>query len=206
MTKRKEVKYKVCTQNQESIWAKPLEHKLRSFKNKKKTRNTQQSEYAIKLRAKQKLKHYYGELTEKQFYNTYKRALNSKGKTGDNLLNLLEKRLDNVVYRMNLTNSIFHSRQLVNHNFIMVNGRVINIPSYEVQVGDLIQIKPNKIDYINTLITNNVLNNTINVNHPNYLEVDYKVMSGIFLYEPSLKEIPYVSDMSPKHVIEFYSR
>ena len=206
MTKRSSVKYKICKQIQESIWSKPIQHKLRLFKSTKPVKHTQKSEYAVKLQAKQKLKHYYGDITEKQFYNIYKKALIAKGKTGDNLLNLLEKRLDNVVYRMNFVNSIFHSRQLVNHNFILVNGKIVNIPSYQIKVGDLIQIKPVKIDYMNNLILNNINKKTITVNYPNYLEVDYKIMAGIFLYEPSIHEIPYISDMSPKHVIEFYSR
>lgn len=205
MTKRQNSKYKICKQVRENIWNKPLSNKVKLFKGSKVKKLGNQSEYGFKLQHKQKLKKHYGNLTEKQFYNMYLKSLQQKGKTGDNLLINLERRLDNIIFRMNFTNSIFHSRQLINHNFILVNGKSVNIPSYQIKKGDLVQVKPNKIDFLTKSIIFNLEKKLINRQVPKYLEVNYKVLAGIVVDLPKINEIWYPIEINPNYVIEYYS-
>ena len=208
MTKRANSKYKICRQTGENLWGRPIENKIKKFntpENNKKKKRVTLSEYAIRLQAKQKLKKYYGNITEKQFYNLYKKASNHKGKVGESLITLLERRLDSVIYRMNFVPTFHAARQLINHGHILVNGRKVNIPSYLLREGDIIEVTKKFHPTIRKNILNCLESKHIIIDSPSYLEVNYKIMSGIFLYTPSIKEIPYVVEMNPTKVIEFYS-
>lgn len=160
------------------------------------------SDYGLQLRAKQKLKGYYGEITEKQFRRTYKEAVRRKGDTGENLVELLERRLDAVVYRMKLAPTIFAARQIVNHGHIRVNGQRVNIASYQVKDGDEIEIREKSRDMALVLEAIQSAEREI----PDYLSVENKGMKGTYVRGPKLADVPYPVQMEPNLVIEFYSR
>ena len=159
------------------------------------------SEYGVQLKEKQKVKFIYGVL-EKQFRNYYKVADNMHGITGENLLMLLELRLDNVVYRLGLGRTRKEARQIVRHNLIRVNGKKVNIPSYMVKVGDVIEVREKSKQ--NPLIAASLESTTRDF--PGYLEVDSKKMTAKFTFVPKFADIPYACEMEPNLVIEYYSR
>ena len=160
------------------------------------------SDYGIQLMAKQKLKCHYGYITEKQFRNTFSKASKIKGNTSENLIELLERRLDATVYRMKFVPTIFSARQLVNHGHVKVNGKRVNISSYSVSDGDEISIR-DKSKEIN-IIVESVSSQEREI--PEYLEVDVKELKGRFLRAPLIHDVPYPVTMEPNLVIEYYSR
>jgi small subunit ribosomal protein S4 len=164
------------------------------------TRRTRHSDYALQLRAKQRLRRIYGVL-EKQFRNYYKKAAQMKGSTGENLLNLLESRLDNVVYRMGFASTRAEARQLVSHKAIVVNGRVINIPSYQVVAGDEIKIR-DKAKKQQRIV--DAINVTEQYGFPAWLEMNAKDLTGIFKSLP--ERIDLGSDINEQLVVELYSK
>ena len=161
-----------------------------------------QSDFGNQLFAKQKLKFYYGDLTEKQFRKIYQKASNIKGDTSQILIELLERRLDAIVYRMKFVPTIFSARQIINHGHIKVNGKKVNIPSYSVKDGDEISLK-NESKEMN-LIIESIVSQEREI--PEYLEVDTKEIKGRFLRAPLIHDVPYPVTMEPNLVIEFYSR
>ena len=160
------------------------------------------SDYGIQLFAKQKLRFYYGDLTEKQFRKIYEKASRIKGDTSEILIELLERRLDAIVYRMKFVPTIFAARQLVNHGHVKVNNKRVNIPSYTVKDGDEISIKEQS-KQIN-LIQEAIVSQEREI--PEYLEVDTKDLKGRFLRAPLMHDVPYPVTMEPNLVIEYYSR
>ena len=160
------------------------------------------SDYGIQLRAKQKLKGYYGEITEKQFRRTYKEAVRRKGDTGENLVQLLERRLDAVVYRMKLVPTIFAARQLVNHGHMKVNGKRVNIPSYRVQDGDVIELREQSREM--GLVMEALKSSEREI--PEYITSEDKGHKATYVRGPKLADVPYPVQMEPNLVIEFYSR
>lgn len=160
------------------------------------------SDFGQQLRSKQKLKGYYGEITEKQFRRAYAEAVRRRGDTGENLIELLERRLDAVVYRMKLAPTIFAARQIVNHGHVRVNGQRVNIPSYQVKDNDEISIRDRSREMV--LILESLQSSEREV--PEYMLVDDKSMTGRFLRGPSLSDVPYPVQMEPNLVVEFYSR
>ena len=160
------------------------------------------SEYGIQLFAKQKLRFYYGDITEKQFRKIYDKASRIKGDTSEILIELLERRLDAIVYRMKFVPTIFAARQLVNHGHVKVNNKRVNIPSYTVKDGDEISIKEQS-KQIN-LIQEAIVSQEREI--PEYLEVDTKDLKGRFLRAPLMHDVPYPVTMEPNLVIEYYSR
>ena len=160
------------------------------------------SDYGIQLFAKQKLRFYYGDLTEKQFRKIYEKASRIKGDTSEILIELLERRLDAIVYRMKFVPTIFAARQLVNHGHVKVNDKRVNIPSYTVKDGDEISIKEQS-KQIN-LIQEAIVSQEREI--PEYLEVDTKDLKGRFLRAPLMHDVPYPVTMEPNLVIEYYSR
>lgn len=160
------------------------------------------SDFGTQLQAKQKLKGYYGNIGEKQFRKYYKEALRLKGDTSQNLVGLLEQRLDAVVYRMKLAPTVFSARQLVSHGHVLVNGKRINIGSYMVQVGDEISIREKSRNHQNVVEALASAERDI----PEYVQVDEAKASGKFLRVPVLEDIPYPVQMEPNLVVEFYSR
>ncbi len=160
------------------------------------------SDYCIQLHAKQKLKGYYGKITEKQFRNTFKEAVRRNGDTSENLIGLLESRLDAIVYRMKLSLTIFGARQLVNHGHIKVNGKKVDIPSYRVKPGDVIELNANMKDNVNVL--SGLASSERDV--PDYFELENNGLKAKYLRVPKLSDVPYPVTMEPNLVIEFYSR
>ena len=160
------------------------------------------STYAQQLIAKQKIKKQYGKITETQFKLNYKEALRAKGDTVENMIGLLESRLDAAVYRLKLAPTIHAARQLISHKHIKVNGRKVNIPSYKLSVGDEIEIDQKMQGNENTQAALAAMDRDV----PDYFEVDAKGFKGKYTRIPKLEDVPYPETMEPNLVIEFYSR
>ena len=154
------------------------------------------------MNAKQKLKGYYGNITEKQFRRYYKEAVRRKGDTSENLIGELERRLDAVVYRMKFVPTVFASRQFINHGHIRINGKRVNIPSYKIKDGDVIEVREKSRQLPMVLLAVESPERDI----PDYMEVNHNKMTGTFLRTPKLGDVPYPIQMEPNLVIEFYSR
>ena len=205
MSKRVSAKYKIDRRMGENIWGRP-----KSPLNKRdygpgehgQRRRGKLSDYGIHLQAKQKLKGYYGNITEKQFRNIYAEASRRSGDTSENLIGLLERRLDAVVYRMKFVITVFAARQFVNHGHIMVNGKRVNIPSYRVNEGDVIEIRERSRQLAVVLEAAETAERDV----PDYMEVDHTKMRGTFVRTPLLSDVPYPVHMEPNLVIEYYSR
>jgi small subunit ribosomal protein S4 len=163
---------------------------------------TKPSGYCIQLHAKQKLKGYYGKITEKQFRRIYQEAVRLKGDTSENLISLLERRLDAAVYRMKFAATIFAARQLINHGHISVNGKRVDRPSYLLNDGDTIAVLGRMKSNLNIQISMELPEREI----PDYFTVNVKALSGQLLRTPQLADVPYPVTMEPNLVIEFYSR
>ena len=164
------------------------------------SRGRRQSDYALQLREKQKLRYMYGVL-EKQFRNYYKEAAKRKGATGENLLQLLERRLDNVVYRMGFGCTRSEARQLVSHKAIVVNGQVVNIPSYQVSPQDIVAIREKAKKQVRI---QDSLAIAEQLGLPDWLEVDSKKMEGLFKTAPERADLP--ADINESLVVELYSK
>src|SRR5690606_27130328 len=169
--------------------------------------------YKRQLIAKQRLRKYYGNLKESQFYSLYKKASFYKGAPSSNLFILLERRLDVILFRGGFVPSIYSSRQLISHGHILVNNKKVTIPSYMVQNNDIITVAPNSINIVKTILSNK-LNPPIKMKKfikryvvvPSYLEVNYNIFSIILVKTPSTKKIPYPIKFSKKLIDKFYSR
>ncbi len=159
-------------------------------------------DYGTQLREKQKLRGYYGNITERQFRKIYHEAARRKGDTGENLIGILESRLDTVVYRMGLVSTPFAARQFVSHGHVRVNGKKVNIPSYQVSEGDTVEVKEKSKQM--TVVLEMIQNPERSV--PDYIEFDNAEMKAKYIRTPKLAEVPYPVVMQPNFVIEFYSR
>ncbi|MBO7556486.1 MAG: 30S ribosomal protein S4 [Alphaproteobacteria bacterium] len=160
------------------------------------------TDYGEQLIAKQRLKTYYGNVSEKQFFKYYAEAIRRRGDAAENLVGILESRLDNLVYKAKFVPTIFASRQFVNHGHVLVNGKRVNIPSYMVKVGDVISVKE-KAKQMNMVVS--AMESDLH-EVPAYLEVDTKKMEAKYTFVPKFEDIPYAAVMEPNLVIEFYSR
>lgn len=154
--------------------------------------------YALRLREKQKLKRIYG-LTERQFKRMFELAKKTKGITGTNLLILLERRLDNVIYRLGFATSRSEARQLVSHNHVLVNGRKVNIPSFLVKMGDVVEIRDKDLSSVK-----NALETIVKRGIPSWLELEEKEMKGKVKFLPSREDIRL--PVNEQLVVEYYSR
>lgn len=165
-------------------------------------RRKKMTDYGIQLREKQKLKAYYGGITERQLSNIFKEAVRRKGDSSENLIGLLESRLDAIVYRLNLAGTIFAARQLVNHKHITVNGKVVTIASYRVQPGDVVELreKARAIPQVMEVVTK------MERQVPEYLTFEPAAFKGTFVRLPVLDDVPYPVQMNPNLVVEFYNR
>ncbi|GAN76852.1 30S ribosomal protein S4 [Acidisphaera rubrifaciens] len=205
MTKRVESKYKINRRLGVNLWGRP-----KSPINKREygpgqhgqRRKNKPSDFGVQLMAKQKLKGYYGNISEKQFRKYYEEAVRRKGDTSENLIELLERRLDAAVYRLKFAITPFAARQLVNHGHILVNGRKVNIPSYLLRDGDAIEVKDKSKQL--AVVLDAAQSGERDV--PEYLEVDHRAMKGRFTRAPKLSDVPYPVQMEPNLVVEFYSR
>ncbi len=200
--KRLQAKHKIDRRLGENLWGRP-----KSPVNKRQTgpgmhgaRRGKPTDYGIQLRAKQKLKSYYGNIGERQFRKYYQEASRLRGDTGQNLIGLLERRLDAVVYRAKFVATVFAARQFINHGHITVNGKRVNIPSYLVKEGDVVEIKEKSRQLAIVITAQQLAEREV----PEYVTVDgYK---ATFLRTPKLDEVPYAVQMEPHLVVEFYSR
>ena len=205
MTKRLNSKHKVDRRLRVNLWGRPKSpFNTRAYPpgqhGQKKTSTP--SDYGIQLSAKQKLKSNYGNMNERQFRNVYKKAIMKRGDTAENLIGLLERRLDAVIYRSKLSNTIFSSRQLINHGHVRVNGKKVNIASYQVKEEDSIEIRDKSKQL--ALIDIALANKEREV--PEYLQLDEKNKKVKFVRVPKFEEVPYPVLMEPNLVIEYYSR
>jgi small subunit ribosomal protein S4 len=205
VTKRTSAKYKIDRRMGENIWGRP-----KSPVNRREygpgqhgqRRKGKMSDFGLQLRAKQKLKGYYGDLTEKQFRKIYAEAERRRGDTGEMLVGLLERRLDAVVYRAKFVPTVFAARQFVNHGHVTVNGRRVNIPSYQVKEGDVVEVK----DKSKQLALVLEAAQSAERDTPDYLEVDHGKMTATFLRVPALSDVPYPVQMEPNLVVEYYAK
>lgn len=203
--KRVQAKHKIDRRVGGNLWGRP-----KSPFNKRQTvpgmhgagRRSKPTDYGTQLMAKQKLKGYYGSVGEKQFRRYYKEASRLRGNTGENLIGLLERRLDAVVYRAGFVPTVFAARQFVNHKHILVNGKSVNIPSYQVKEGDVIEVKKESWELPMVLQAIGTPEREV----PEYVDVDYKKMKATFLRIPQLEDVPYPVQMEPQLIVEFYSR
>jgi small subunit ribosomal protein S4 len=165
-------------------------------------RRKKPTDFGTQLAAKQKLKGYYGNIGERQFRRLYQEASRRRGDTGERLIELLERRLDAVIYRMKFVSTPFAARQFVNHGHIRVNGRRVNIASYLVKDGDTIEVKDKSKQLAFVLEATRSTERDV----PDYLQVDHDKMKGQFVRAPKLADVPYPVTMEPNLVVEFYSR
>ncbi len=205
MSKRQQSKYKINRRLGVNLWGRP-----KSPYNKREygpgehgqSRRRKPSDFGIQLQAKQKLKGYYGNITEKQFRRIYEEAVRRRGDTIENLIGLLEQRLDAVVYRLKFVPTVFSARQFVNHGHVSVNGQRVTIPSYRVREGDVIEVRERSREI--PMVLEAIESPERDV--PDYLDVDYGKMRGALVRVPGFAEVPYPVQMEPNLVIEFYSR
>jgi small subunit ribosomal protein S4 len=160
------------------------------------------SDYGVQLRAKQKLRGYYGNITEKQFRRVYEEAIRQKGDSGANMIGLLERRLDAFIFRAKFVPTVWAARQFVNHGHIKVNGRRVTIPSLRVKVGDLIEVKEASKQLALVIEATHLAERDV----PDYIEVDHSKMTARLARVPAPTEVPYAVMMEPHLVVEFYSR
>jgi small subunit ribosomal protein S4 len=205
MTKRHEAKYKLDRRMGQNIWGRP-----KSPVNRREygpgqhgqRRKGKLSDYGVQLRAKQKLKGYYGNISEKQFRGIYFEAIRLKGDSGAHLIGLLERRLDAVVYRSKFVATVFAARQFVNHGHVKVNGRRVNISSYRVKPGDVVELKDASKQLALVIEATHLAERDV----PDYIEVDHTKMTAKLTRIPQLNEVPYPVQMEPHLVVEYYSR
>ncbi len=204
MTKRLRSKYKLNRRLGENLWGRPKSPvNIREYgPGEHGQRRRKPSDYGIQLFAKQRLRGYYGNITEKQFRRTYGEAVRRRGDTSENLIGLLEQRLDAVVYRMKFVPTVFAARQFVNHGHVLVNGRRVNIPSFRVREGDVIEMRDKAKQLAVVLEAADSPERDI----PDYVDVDQGKMKGTFTRIPKLADVPYPVQMEPNLVIEYYSR
>ncbi|TNC50158.1 30S ribosomal protein S4 [Rubellimicrobium rubrum] len=205
MTKRTAAKYKLDRRMGENVFGRaksPVNKREYGPGQHGQRRKNKLSDFGTQLRAKQKLKGYYGDLTEKQFKRIYTDAARVTGDTGENLVGFLERRLDAVVYRAKFVPTIWAARQFVNHAHVLVNGKSVNIPSYRVKEGDVIEVraKSKQMGLIQEAIA------LTERDVPDYLEVDHNKLTATFVRQPGLSDVPYPVIMQPNLVVEFYAK
>jgi small subunit ribosomal protein S4 len=205
MSKRLSTKYKIDRRMGENIWGRP-----KSPVNRREygpgqhgqRRKSKISDFGIQLRAKQKLKGYYGNISEKQFRKIYAEAGRIKGDTSENLIGLLERRLDAIVYRSKFVATVFAARQFVNHGHVKVNGKKVNIPSYRCKPGDVIEVREKSKQLAFVLEAIQLAERDV----PEYISADHDKMTSTFVSVPAFADVPYPVQMEPNLVVEFYSR
>ncbi len=205
MTKRINAKKKISRKLGASLWGQakdPYAKKNYRPGQHGKAMKGRTSDYGTQLKAKQRLKFYYGNISEKQFYNAFQLASSTKGDVSENFINLLESRLDAVVYRANFVATVFAARQFVSHKHVTVNGKTVNIPSYKVKVGDVVQVreKSRKLNIVMESLQK------MERDIPSYLQLDKDNFSIKFTTKATFAEVPYAAQMEPHLVTEFYSR
>lgn len=203
MTKRQESKYKINRRLGENLWgrAKSPINKREYPPGQHGQKRKKPTDYGVQLMAKQRLKGYYGNITEKQFRRAYAEANRRRGDTSENLIGLLERRLDAVVYRMKVVATVFAARQFISHGHISVNGRRVTVPSYQVKIGDVVEVRGKAKDY--PFVQEAIASSERDI--PDYITMD-GTMKATFSRVPLLADVPYPVKMEPNMVVEYYSR
>jgi small subunit ribosomal protein S4 len=205
MTKRLNAKKKISRKLGASLWGqakdpfvkrnyKPGQHGAAS--------RTRSTDYGLQLKAKQRLKFYYGNISEKQFRNWFELAYKTKGDVSENFISMLESRLDTIIYRANFVPSVFAARQFVNHKHVMVNGKTVNISSYRLKIGDVVQVRQKSRDL--TIVMESLQKKERDI--PVYLDLNADDRSIKLLSRPAFADVPYPVEMQPHLITEFYSR
>jgi small subunit ribosomal protein S4 len=205
MTKRLQAKKKISRKLGASLWGQDKDPFLkRNTKPGQHGANTRRrtTDYGLQLKAKQKLKFYYGNISEKQFRTLFKAATKIRGDASENFIGLLERRLDTAIYRANIVPTVFAARQFVNHKHILVNGKVVNIPSYRLKPDDVVEVR-DRSKQLN-IVLESIEKKSRDI--PTYLEVDAEKRSVKYLSVPSFADVPYDTEMEPHLIVEFYSR
>ena len=205
MTKRHQAKYKIDRRMGQNIWGRP-----KSPINKREygpgqhgqRRKGKLSDYGVQLRAKQKLKGYYANMSERHFHGIYDEARRIKGDTGANMIGLLERRLDTVIYRAKFVPTVFAARQFISHGHVKVNGRRVTVASYRVKVDDLIEVKDKSKQLALVLEATALAERDV----PDYIQVDHTKMTAKLSRIPAIADVPYPVVMEPHLVVEYYSR
>ena len=205
MTKRTQAKHKIDRRMGENIWGRP-----KSPVNKREygpgqhgqRRKGKLSDFGIQLKAKQKLKGYYANISERQFHGIYTEASRMTGDTSENLIGLLERRIDAIVYRAKFVPTMFAARQFVSHGHIKVNGKRVTIPSMRLKVGDTIEVIEKSKQLGTVLEAIQLAERDV----PDYVETDHKGMTARLVRVPALTDVPYPVQMEPHFVVEYYSR
>ena len=205
MTKRINAKHKIDRRLKVNLWGRPKSpFNSRAYPPGQHGQNKRgkPTDYGIQLNAKQKLKGYYGNINERQFRNIYRLAITKRGDTNENLIGLLESRLDTVIYRAKFTPTVFAARQLINHGHIKVNKKKVNISSYTVKETDIIEVREKSKTL--TVIDGSLSSKEREV--PEYIQLDNKSKTVKLIRIPKFAEVPYPVIMEPSLVIEYYSR
>ncbi|MBO0662756.1 30S ribosomal protein S4 [Jiella sp. MQZ9-1] len=205
MTKRTSAKYKIDRRMGENIWGRPkspVNRRQYGPGQHGQRRKGKTSDFGLQLRAKQKLKGYYGDIREKQFRKIYEEAARRKGDTSENLIGLLESRLDAVVYRAKFVATVFAARQFINHGHVNVNGRRTNIQSYVCKPGDVIEVREKSKQNVAVIEATQLAERDV----PDYIDADHNKMVATYTRIPGLHDVPYAVQMEPNLVVEFYSR
>jgi small subunit ribosomal protein S4 len=205
MTKRADAKYKLDRRLGQNIWGRP-----KSPVNKREygpgqhgqRRKGKLSDFGVQLRAKQKLKGYYANISERQFRNLYDEAIRMTGDSSENLIGLLERRLDALVYRAKFVPTMFAARQFVSHGHVSVNGKRVTVPSIRLKVGDVVEVRQKSKDLAVVLEAAQLAERDV----PDYVETDHKTMTAKLTRIPALGDVPYPVQMEPHFVVEYYSR
>jgi small subunit ribosomal protein S4 len=204
MSKRENSKHKIDRRLGVNLWGRPKSplNKREYGPGQHGQRRKKPTDYGTQLMAKQKLKGYYANIGERQFRRYYAEAVRRRGDTSENLIELLERRLDCAVYRMKFAITPFAARQLVSHGHVKVNGKRVTISSYQVKDGDEIELK----DKAKQMVVVMTAAETAERDVPDYLSVDHKAMKGTYVRGPKPADVPYPVQMEPNLVVEFYSR
>ncbi len=205
MSKRHQAKYKIDRRMGQNVWGRPkspVNHREYGPGQHGQRRKGKLSDYGVQLRAKQKLRGYYGNITEKQFRGIYTEARRLKGDTGAHMVGLLERRLDAMIYRAKFVPTVFAARQFISHGHVSVNGKRVTISSYRLKVGETVEVKEKSKQLALVLEATGLAERDV----PDYIEVNHQKMIAKLTRVPVIGEIPYPVQMEPHLVVEFYSR
>jgi small subunit ribosomal protein S4 len=205
MTKRHEAKYKIDRRMGQNVWGRPkspINHREYGPGQHGQRRKGKLSDYGVQLRAKQKLRGYYGNVSERQFRGIYTEARRLKGDTGAHMIGLLERRLDAMVYRAKFVPTVSAARQFISHGHIQVNGRRVTIPSYRLKLNDVVEVREKAKQLALVLEATGLAERDV----PDYIEVDHGKLTAKLTRIPTITEVPYPVQMEPHLVVEFYSR
>ncbi|MGZ2384693.1 30S ribosomal protein S4 [Rhizobium brockwellii] len=205
MSRRLEAKYKLDRRMGENIWGRPkspVNRREYGPGHHGQRRKGKLSDFGVQLRAKQKLKGFYANITEKQFRRIFNEANRLRGDTSENLIALLESRLDAIVYRAKFAPTPFAARQFINHGHVIVNSMRVNISSYRCKAGDVIEVRPKSKQLAVVLESVGLAERDV----PDYIAADHNKMTATFSRVPALADVPFAVIMEPQLVVEFYSR